>query len=66
MIVGPPQASGGVHGIRGDHAAEAPMFVLGLGLLALFSLISILLGNEDVRPGETARSDVALLTRYAR
>jgi hypothetical protein len=42
------------------------MFVLGLGLLALFSLISILLGNEDVRPGETARSDVALLTRYAR
>jgi len=42
------------------------MFVLGLGLLALFSLISILLGNEDVRPGDHARSDVALLTRYAR
>ena len=42
------------------------MFVIGLGFLALFSVISILLGNEDVRPGDDARSDVALLTRYAR
>jgi hypothetical protein len=66
LIVGPPQASGGVHQIRGDHAAEAPMFVIGLGFLALFSVISILLGNEDARPGTDSRIDLALFTRYAR
>jgi hypothetical protein len=42
------------------------MFIVGLGFLALFSLISILLGNEDPRPGTDPRRDVALLTRYAR
>jgi hypothetical protein len=66
LIVGPPQFSGGIHRIRGDHAAEAPMFVFGLGFLALFSVISILLGNEDPRPGEDPRSDIPLFTRYAR
>jgi hypothetical protein len=66
LIVGPPHVSGGVHRIRGDHAAEAPMFVVGLGFLALFSVISILLGNEDPRPGTDPRTDLALFTRYAR
>jgi hypothetical protein len=66
LIVGPSQSSGGVHRIRGDHAAEAPMFLVGLGFLALFSLISILLGNEDPRPGTDPRAEIALFTRYAR
>ena len=42
------------------------MFVFGLGFLALFSVISILLGNEDPRPGEDPRSDIPLFTPYAR
>ncbi|HEX5825061.1 MAG TPA: hypothetical protein VFY18_11440 [Candidatus Limnocylindrales bacterium] len=41
------------------------MFIVGLGFLALFSLISILLGNEDPRTTDP-RSDYAFLTRYAR
>jgi len=60
-------ASGGILGIRGDHAAEdRRMFVFRLACLALFSVISILLGNEDPRPGEDPRSDIPLFTRYAR
>jgi hypothetical protein len=55
-----------IHRIRGDHAAEAPMFAIGLGFLALFSVISILIGNDDPRPGEDARSDLVLWTRFAR
>jgi hypothetical protein len=42
------------------------MFVVGLGFLALFSVISILLGNEDSRPGMDPRSDLPLFTRYTR
>jgi hypothetical protein len=42
------------------------MFVIGLGFLALFSVISILLGNEDRRPGMDPRSDIPLFTRYTR
>jgi hypothetical protein len=42
------------------------MFIVGLGFLALFSVISILLGNEDPRHGTDPRHDIALLTRYAR
>jgi hypothetical protein len=64
LIVGPPQSSGGVHRIRGDHAAEAPMFAIGLGFLALFSVISILLGNEDPRPGTDPRIELPLWARY--
>lgn len=40
------------------------MFVLGLGFLALFSVISILLGNEDSRPGTDPYSDISLFMRY--
>jgi hypothetical protein len=65
LIVGPPQSSGGVHRIRGDHAAEAPMFAIGLGFLALFSVISILLGNEDSRHGTNPRDDIGLWSRFA-
>ena len=42
------------------------MFAIGLGFLALFSVISILLGNEDSRPGTDPRSDIPLFTRYTR
>ena len=42
------------------------MLVVGLGFLALFSVISVLLGNEDARPGTDSRSNIALLTRYSR
>ena len=33
------------------------MFAIGIGFLALFSLISILLGTEEPRPGTDPRSD---------
>ena len=39
------------------------MFAIGLGFLALFSVISILLGNEDSRRGDP-RDDLALWTRF--
>ncbi len=42
------------------------MFAIGLGFLALFSVISILIGNDDPRPGEDARADLVLWTRFAR
>jgi hypothetical protein len=40
------------------------MFVAGLGFLALFSVISILLGYEDPRPLTDPRDDLSLWTRY--
>jgi hypothetical protein len=39
------------------------MFVVGLGFLALFSAISIMLGNEDRRRGPDPRDDIRLWTR---
>ena len=42
------------------------MFAVGLGFLALFSVISILLGNEDPRPDTDPRSDLTLFARYVR
>jgi hypothetical protein len=39
------------------------MFVIGLGFLALFSVISILLGNEEPRRGADPRDDLALWMR---
>jgi hypothetical protein len=41
------------------------MFVFGLGFLALFSVISILLGNEDSRHGTDPRDDIRLWTYFA-
>jgi len=64
LIVGPPQSSGGIHRIRGDYTAEAPMFLVGLGFLALFSVISIVLGNEDPRPGTDPRDELPLWMRF--
>jgi hypothetical protein len=40
------------------------MFVIGLGFLALFSVISILLGNEDPRPETDPRYSIAWWARY--
>jgi hypothetical protein len=39
------------------------MFAVGLGFLALFSVLSILLGNEDPRHGVDPRTDLALWMR---
>jgi hypothetical protein len=40
------------------------MFAIGLGFLALFSVISILLGNDEPRRGADPRDDLALWTRF--
>jgi hypothetical protein len=39
------------------------MFAVGLGFLALFSVISILLGNEDPRHTADPRDDIGLWMR---
>lgn len=41
------------------------MFFIGLGFLALFSVISILLGNEDPRHESDPRDTLALWARFA-
>ena len=40
------------------------MFVIGIGFLALFSLISILLGDEDPRNGADPRDDMRTWMRF--
>jgi hypothetical protein len=40
------------------------MFAIGLGFLALFSVISILLGNEDPRHDSDPRDTLALWARF--
>ena len=40
------------------------MFAVGLGFLALFSVISILLGNEDPRHTPDPRDDIGLWMRF--
>jgi hypothetical protein len=40
------------------------MFAIGLGFLALFSALSIVLGNEDPRHGTDPRTDLALWTQF--
>jgi hypothetical protein len=45
-------------------AAEVPpMIAIGFGLLALFSVLSILLGSEDPRRGDP-RDDIRIWMRY--
>ena len=39
------------------------MFAIGIAVLALFSVISILLGNEEPRSGSNPRDDFALWMR---
>jgi len=41
------------------------MFVFGLGFLALFSVLSVLLGHEDSRYGADPRDDIRLWTLLA-
>ena len=51
-------------GVHGDHrSGGVPMIAIGFGLLALFSVLSILLGNEDPRR-EDPRDDIRLWMRY--
>jgi len=40
------------------------MFFIGLGFLALFSLVSILLGTEDPRHDTDPRDTLALWARF--
>jgi hypothetical protein len=40
------------------------MFAIGLGFLALFSVVSVLLGNEDPRRDTDPRDTLALWARY--
>ena len=40
------------------------MFAIGLGFLALFSVLSILLGNEDPRHQTDPRDSLALWARF--
>jgi hypothetical protein len=50
---------------RGNHAAEVPpVIAIGLGFLAMFSVLSILLGHEDPRQADP-RDDVRLWMRFA-
>jgi len=41
------------------------MFAIGLGFLALFSVISVLLGNEDPRRDTDPRDNLALWARFS-
>jgi hypothetical protein len=48
----------------GDHrSGGAPMIAIGFGLLALFSVLSILLGSEDPRQKDP-RDDIRIWMRY--
>ena len=38
--------------------------IIGIGFLALFSVLSIVLGNEDPRHGVDPRDQYALWTRF--
>ena len=40
------------------------MFAIGIAFLALFSVISILLGHEEPRSGTDPRDDLTLWMRY--
>jgi len=40
------------------------MFAIGLGFLALFSILSILLGNEDPRQTTDPRDDIGLWMHF--
>lgn len=40
------------------------MIAIGIGFLALFALISILLGSEDSRRGASPRDDARLWMNY--
>jgi hypothetical protein len=41
------------------------MFAVGLGFLALFSVLSFLLGNEDPRHQTDPRDNLALWARFS-
>ncbi len=40
------------------------MFAIGLGFLALFSVVSILLGNDDPRRDSDPHDSIALWARF--
>jgi hypothetical protein len=41
------------------------MFIIGLGFLVLFSVISVLLGDEDPRHAKDSRDNLALWARIS-
>jgi hypothetical protein len=40
------------------------MFAIGLGFLALFSVVSIMLGNDDPRREWDPRDDISMWVRF--
>jgi len=40
------------------------MFLFGIAMLVLFSVLSILLGREDPRPGADPRNDPIFLAHF--
>ena len=49
--------------VHGDHAAEEPpMIAIGIGFLALFSILSIALGNDERQTD--IRDDARLWIRF--
>jgi hypothetical protein len=64
MVVDPSHSVMGPS-VHGDHAAEVPpMIAIGFGFLALFSILSIVLSDDDSRRADP-RDDVKLWMRYA-
>ena len=50
--------------VPGDHCSEgAPMIAIGFGFLALFSVLSVLLGSEEPRHGDP-QDDIRMWMRY--
>lgn len=64
LVVDPSQLRDGTGSVHGDHAAEVPpMIAFGIGFLALFSVLSIMLGNDEPRR-TNPQDDVRLWMRF--
>src|SRR5690349_8107655 len=67
LVVGPPHLSGGSarcgEGSAATTQRRTPMLI-GLGFLALFSVLTIVFGNEDSRRDVDPGDQYALWTRF--
>jgi hypothetical protein len=64
LVVDPSQLRDGTRPVHGDHAAEVPsMIAIGLGFLVLFSILSIILGDDYARRAHP-QDDVRLWLRF--
>jgi hypothetical protein len=67
LIVGPSPLGDGIRSgdrVRDDHAAEVPAMIIGFGFLALFFVLSTLLGTEDPRRDVDPRDELPLWARF--